>query len=511
MSSQGAPIREADLVSSVADALQYIAVFHPPSFVRSLAAAYEREESPAARDAIRQILINSRMAAFGRRPICQDTGTVNVFVKLGIGARIETARPLTDLINEGVARAYTDPDNPLRASIVRDPLFGRTNTGDNTPAVVHFDVVAGDALTITVAAKGGGSENKAKFANLAPAASVSDWVVETVETLGAGWCPPGLLGIGVGGTAEKSMMMAKEALLEPIDMAELLRRGPSSPIEEMRLEIHERVNALGIGAQGLGGLTTVVDVKIRSHPCHAASKPVGLIPQCAADRHLTFTLDGSGPARLTPPDLSLWPELDMGEQSAGVRRIDLDRLTREEVATWRAGETLLLSGRMLTGRDAAHKRIVDMIRRGEPLPVALKDRAIYYVGPVDPVREEVVGPAGPTTATRMDGFTDLVLDATGLLVMIGKAERGPAAIESIRRYGAAYLIAVGGAAYLVSKAVKAARVLAFADLGMEAIHEFVVEDMPVTVAVDAEGNSIHRTGPSQWRRPAVTVKGSVPV
>jgi fumarate hydratase class I len=510
MNSQGAPIREADLVSSVADALQYIAVFHPPSFVRSLTSAYEREESPAARDAIRQILINSRMAAFGRRPICQDTGTVNVFVKLGIGARIETTRPLADLINEGVARAYTDPDNPLRASIVRDPLFGRTNTGDNTPAVVHFDVVAGEALTITVAAKGGGSENKAKFANLAPAASVSDWVVETVETLGAGWCPPGLLGIGVGGTAEKAMMMAKEALLEPIDMAELLRRGPSSPIEEMRLEIYERVNALGIGAQGLGGLTTVVDVKIRSHPCHAASKPVGLIPQCAADRHLTFTLDGSGPARLVPPDLSLWPELDMGEQSAGARRIDLDRLTREEVATWRAGETLLLSGRMLTGRDAAHKRIVDMIRRGEPLPVDLKDRAIYYVGPVDPVREEVVGPAGPTTATRMDGFTDLVLDATGLLVMIGKAERGPAAIESIRRHGAAYLIAVGGAAYLVSKAVKAARVLAFADLGMEAIHEFVVEDMPVTVAVDAEGTSIHRTGPSQWRRPAVTVKGSVP-
>ncbi|ALN71897.1 fumarate hydratase [Aureimonas sp. AU20] len=506
--STKAPIREADFISSVADALQYIAVFHPPSFVQSLAEAYAREESPAARDAIGQILVNSRMAAFGRRPICQDTGTVNVFVKLGIGARIETARPLADLVNEGVAKAYTDADNPLRASIVKDPLFGRKNTGDNTPAVVHVDVVAGDEVRVTVAAKGGGSENKAKFANLAPAASVSDWVVQTVETLGAGWCPPGLLGIGVGGTAEKAMLMAKESLLEPIDMAELIRRGPASSLEEMRLDIYERVNALGIGAQGLGGLTTVVDVKIRSYPCHAASKPVGLIPQCAADRHLTFTLDGSGPARLTPPDLSLWPEIDRGEQTAQARRVDLDRLTREEVASWRAGETLLLSGRMLTGRDAAHKRMADMIGRGESLPVDLKDRAIYYVGPVDAVRDEVVGPAGPTTATRMDGFTDLVLDATGLLVMIGKAERGPAAIESIKRHGAAYLIAVGGAAYLVSKAVKQARVLAFADLGMEAIHEFVVEDMPVTVAVDAQGHSIHQTGPSQWRKPRLTLGGA---
>ena len=392
----------------------------------------------------------------------------------------------------------------MRASIVRDPLFGRQNTGDNTPAVIHYEVVAGDRLTITVAAKGGGSENKAKFANLAPAANVADWVVETVETLGAGWCPPGLLGIGVGGTAEKAMLMAKESLLEPIDMAELIRRGPASPLEETRLDIYHRVNALGIGAQGLGGLTTVVDVKLRSHPCHAASKPVGLIPQCAADRHLSFSLDGSGPALLTPPDLALWPDLDLGREVETARRVDLDRLTRQEVATWKAGEALLLSGRMLTGRDAAHKRLADMIRRGEPLPVDLKDRAIYYVGPVDAVRDEVVGPAGPTTSTRMDGFTDLVLDATGLLVMIGKAERGPAAIESIQRHGAAYLIAVGGAAYLVSKAVKAARVLAFEDLGMEAIHEFTVEDMPVTVAVDTTGTSIHRTGPSQWRRPPIT-------
>jgi fumarate hydratase class I len=496
-------IREEDFVSSVADALQYIAVYHPPSFVRALADSYAREESPAARDAIGQILVNSRMAAFGRRPICQDTGTVNVFVRFGMAARLDTVRPLAALVDAAVHRAYTDPDNPLRASIVRDPLFGRSNTGDNTPAVVHVEMVEGDAIAVTVAAKGGGSENKAKFVNLAPAASVVEWVVSTVETLGAGWCPPGLLGIGVGGSAEKAMIMAKQALLEPIDMADLLARGPASPLEEMRIEIFEAVNALGIGAQGLGGLTTVVDVKIRSFPCHAASKPVGLIPQCAADRHLTFRLDGSGPAVLTPPDLSLWPELSLAGEAQGARRVDLDRLTRAEVATWRAGETLLLSGRMLTGRDAAHKRLAAMIERGETLPVDLRDRAIYYVGPVDAVRDEVVGPAGPTTSTRMDMFTETVLAATGLLVMIGKAERGPSAIESIRRHGAAYLIAVGGAAYLVSKAIKQARVLAFADLGMEAIHEFVVQDMPVTVAVDAGGASIHQIGPSQWRRPAV--------
>ncbi len=497
-------IREDDFIASIADALQYIAVYHPPSFIKALAESYEREESPAARDAIGQILINSRMAAYGRRPICQDTGMVNVFVKIGMGARIESRRAVADLVNVAVRQAYTDPDNPLRASILRDPLFARTNTGDNTPAVVHHDMVAGDAVTVTVAAKGGGSENKAKFVNLAPAASVADWVVETVETLGAGWCPPGLLGIGVGGSAEKSMVMAKEALLEPIDMSDLLRRGPSSPLEEMRVEIYDRINALGIGAQGLGGLTTVVDVKVRSFPCHAASKPVGLIPQCAADRHVTFSLDGTGPAALIPPDLSLWPELSMGAQAEGARRVDLDRLTRADVARWRAGETLLLSGRMLTGRDAAHQRLAAMIAKGEALPVDLRDRAIYYVGPVDAVRDEVVGPAGPTTSTRMDGFTETVLAATGLLVMIGKAERGPGTIEAIKRHGAAYLIAVGGAAYLVSKAVKAARVLAFADLGMEAIHEFVVEDMPVTVAVDTTGASIHQTGPSHWRRPVVS-------
>jgi fumarate hydratase, class I len=475
-------IREDDFVASIADALQYIAVYHPPSFIRALAESYAREESPASRDAMAQILINSRMAAFGRRPICQDTGVVNVFVKIGMGARIDSERPVADLVDEAVRQAYTHPDNPLRASIVRDPIIGRINTRDNTPAVVHFDMVAGDEVTVTVAAKGGGSENKAKFVNLPPAGSVTDWVVQTVETLGAGWCPPGLLGIGVGGSAEKAMCMAKEALMEPIDMADLLRRGPSSPLEEMRIEIYDKINALGIGAQGLGGLTTVLDVKIRSFPCHAASKPIGLIPQCAADRHITFSLDGSGPVALTPPDLS-------------------------EVATWRAGETLLLSGRLLTGRDAAHKRLVFMIAEGERLPVDLRDRAIYYVGPVAAVRDEVVGPAGPTTSTRMDAFTETVLAATGLLVMIGKAERGPAAVEAIERHGAAYLIAVGGAAYLVSKAVRSARVLAFADLGMEAIHEFVVENMPVTVAVDSSGASIHETGPSQWRRPVMTRSG----
>ena len=501
------PIREDDIVSSLADALQYIAVYHPPSFVRALAEAYQAEESPAARDAIGQILVNSRMAAFGRRPICQDTGTVNVFIKLGARARVDTDRTWQELVDAAVHLAYTNPDNPLRASMVRDPLHDRRNTGDNTPAVVHLESVPGDAVSLTVAAKGGGSENKAKFVNLPPAGNVADWVVGTVETLGAGWCPPGLLGIGVGGSAEKSMIMAKQALLEPIDMAALLKRGPSSKLEELRIEIYDRVNALGIGAQGLGGLTTVVDVKVRSFPCHAASKPVGLIPQCAADRHVTITLYGSGPATLTPPNLSLWPELRAPE-GAPARRVDLDRLTRDEVAGWRAGETLLLSGRMLTGRDAAHKRMVEMLDRGEPLPVDLSGRAIYYVGPVDAVRDEVVGPAGPTTATRMDGFTEQVLDATGLLLMIGKAERGPAAIESIRRHGAAYLIAVGGAAYLVSKAVKSARVLAFADLGMEAIHEFVVADMPVTVAVDATGASVHQTGPSQWRRPVVRRVGA---
>ncbi len=497
-----ATIGEDDFIASVADALQYIAVYHPPSFVKALGAAYADEASPAAKDAIRQILVNSRMAALGRRPICQDTGVVNAFVKIGMGARIDSRRTLQELVDDGVRRAYSDPDNPLRASMVRDPLGDRRNTGDNTPAVVHAEMVPGDAVTVTVAAKGGGSENKSRFANLAPAASVADWVVSTVETLGAGWCPPGLLGIGVGGSAEKSMVLAKESLLESIDMPALLRRGPSSKLEELRIEIYDRVNALGIGAQGLGGLTTVVDVKVRSMPCHAASKPVGLIPQCAADRYATFTLDGSGPATFTPPDLSLWPDLGQGDSAAGAARRprQADAPGGRDLAGRRNAAAVRPHADRPRRRPQAHG---EMMARGEPLPVDLRDRAIYYVGPVDAVRDEAVGPAGPTTSTRMDAFADSLLERTGLLVMIGKAERGPRPWSPSRRHGAAYLIAVGGAAYLVSKAVKSARVLAFADLGMEAIHEFVVQDMPVTVAVDSSGTSLHRTGPALWRRPPV--------
>ena len=501
-----ATIAEEDLIASIADALQFISYYHPADYIRHLAESYRREESPAARDAIGQILVNSRMAALGRRPICQDTGVANVFMKIGMGARFETRRPLADLVDEGVRRAWLSDRNPLRASMVADPLFGRRNTGDNTPANLHVEMVAGDTVEVHVAAKGGGSENKARFTTLNPSDSVADWVVGTVETLGAGWCPPGFLGIGVGGSAEKAMLMAKEALFEPIDMTELKARGPASRIEEMRVEICDRVNALGIGAQGLGGLTTVLDVKIRTFAAHAASMPVGLIPQCAADRHVHFTLDGTGPATFTPPPGDLWPQIALSAAGAA-RRVDLDRLTREEVATWRAGETLLLSGHLLTGRDAAHLRLTRMLEAGEPLPVDLRDRAIYYVGPVDAVAGEAVGPAGPTTSTRMDKFLEPILSRTGLLVMIGKAERGPAAVEAIRRHGAAYLIAVGGAAFLVSKAIKASRVVAFPDLGMEAIHEFTVADMPVTVAVDAAGASIHRDGPARWRRPAEAAAG----
>jgi fumarate hydratase class I len=494
------PIREEDLIASVADALQFISYFHPADYIQHLAESYAREESPAAKNAMAQILVNSRMSAFGRRPICQDTGVANVFMKIGMGARFATTRPLQELVDEAVRRAWAEERNPLRASMVADALFARKNTGDNTPAMLNVEMVAGDDVEVHVAAKGGGSENKARFAALNPSDSVVDWVLRTVETLGAGWCPPGLLGIGVGGSAEKAMLLAKESLLDPIDMSELRARGPASKLEELRLEIFEKVNALGIGAQGLGGLTTILDVKIRTFPSHAASKPVGLIPQCAADRHVHFVLDGSGRAEFTPPSPDLWPEILLDSTGTGSRRVDLDRLTREEVACWRAGETLLISGRLLTGRDAAHLRMTQMLQRGETLPVDLRDRAIYYVGPVDAVGDEAVGPAGPTTSTRMDKFTEAMLSQTGLLVMIGKAERGPAAIESIRAHGAAYLIAVGGAAYLVSKAIRSARVLAFPDLGMEAIHEFVVEDMPVTVAVDALGTSIHREGPARWRR-----------
>ena len=493
-------IRGDDLVQSIADAFQFISYYHPADYIRHLAKAYEIEESPAAKDAIAQILVNSRMAALGKRPLCQDTGTAVVFLKVGMGVRFETDRALDDLVNEGVRRAYTDQANPLRASMVWDPLFNRANTRDNAPAILHTELVPGDTVEVTVAAKGGGSENKARFKAMDPSDSVVDWVVETLPTLGAGWCPPGMVGLGIGGSAEKAMLLAKEALLEPIDMTELLARGPSGPEEEMRVELYEKINALGIGAQGLGGLTTVVDVKIKTFPTHAASKPVGLIPQCAANRHATFLLDGSGPARLDPPDLGDWPQITLDRTARVARKVDLDALTREDVAAWRPGETLLLSGRMLTARDAAHQRMVEMLRAGEPLPVDLRNRFIYYVGPVDPVPGEAVGPAGPTTSTRMDKFTEEILARTGLIGMVGKAERGPEAVEAIARHRAVYLIAIGGAAFLVSKAIKSARVLAFEELGMEAIYEFAVEDMPVTVAVDVNGASVHRLGPEQWRK-----------
>jgi fumarate hydratase class I len=495
------PIREADFVESIADALQFISYYHPVDYIQHLARAYEREQSPAAKDAIAQILTNSRLCAEGRRPLCQDTGIVNVFLKVGMNVRWDAARSLQDMVDAGVRQAYDHPDNRLRASVVTDPLFTRRNTRDNAPAVVHVQIVPGDTVDVTVAAKGGGSENKSKFVMLNPSDSIVDWVLKTVPTMGAGWCPPGMLGIGVGGTAEKAMLLAKEALMDPIDMHELLERGPATPLEELRIELFEKVNALGIGAQGLGGLTTVLDVKIRDYPTHAASKPVAMIPNCAATRHAHFVLDGSGPAHLEPPSLEDWPKVGWAPGS-DARRVNLDTLTREDVRSWKPGETLLLNGRMLTGRDAAHKRIADLLAKGEGLPagVDFRNRVIYYVGPVDPVRDEVVGPAGPTTATRMDKFTDLMLEHTGLVAMVGKAERGPVAIDAIRRHQAAYLMAVGGAAYLVSKAIKAARVVAFEDLGMEAIYEFEVRDMPVTVAVDSSGTSVHQTGPAEWQK-----------
>ena len=494
-------IHPEHLIESVADALQYISYYHPRDYLRSLAAAYEREQSAAARDAIAQILTNSRMCAEGRRPICQDTGIVVAFLKIGMNVRWDGATmSVADMVNEGVRRAYLYPDNKLRASILSDPAGARRNTRDNTPAVIHVELVPGDRVEVRIAAKGGGSENKSKFVMLNPSDSIVDWVVKTVPAMGAGWCPPGMLGIGIGGSAEKAMVLAKEALMEPIDMHELKERGPSTRLEELRVEIHDRVNALGIGAQGLGGLTTVLDVKIKDYPTHAASLPVAVIPNCAATRHVHFEIDGSGPARLEPPRLEDYPDVHWAP-APGARSVDLDKLTREEIVSWRSGETLLLNGKLLTGRDAAHKRIQELLLSGKGLPagVDFRNRFIYYVGPVDPVRDEVVGPAGPTTATRMDKFTDLMLEKTGLLGMIGKAERGPAAIESIRRHRAVYLIAVGGAAYLVSRAIKSSRVVAFADLGMEAIYEFEVRNMPVTVAVDAGGDSLHRSGPAHWQ------------
>jgi len=494
-------IKQADLVESVAGALQYISYYHPVDYIQHLSRAYESEQSVAAKDAIAQILTNSRMCAEGKRPLCQDTGIVNVFLKIGMDVRWDGfAGSIDDAVNEGVRRGYLNPDNVLRASVVSPPEFGRKNTLDNTPAVVHTQIVPGKTVEVIVAAKGGGSENKSKFVMLNPSDSIVDWVLKTVPTMGAGWCPPGMLGIGIGGTAEKAMLMAKEALMDDLDMYELLQRGPKTDEERLRVELHEKVNALGIGAQGLGGLTTVLDVKIRMYPTHAASKPVAMIPNCAATRHAHFVLDGSGPAYLDPPSLDLWPDVNWAPDYKLSKRVNLDTLKREEVASWKPGQTLLLNGRMLTGRDAAHKRIQDMLAKGEKLPVDFINRVIYYVGPVDPVRDEAVGPAGPTTATRMDKFTEMMLAQTGLISMIGKAERGPVAIEAIRKHRSAYLMAVGGAAYLVAKAIKSAKVVGFADLGMEAIYEFEVKDMPVTVAVDATGTSVHQTGPREWQQ-----------
>ncbi len=498
-------LRRADLVQSIADGLQFISYYHPLDYIRALGRAYEEEQSAAAKDAIAQILTNSRLCAEGHRPICQDTGIVNVFLKVGMGVRFDFSDSLEDAVNEGVRRAYLDPDNRLRASVLADVISTRKNTKDNTPAVIHVQLVPGDKVEVDVAAKGGGSEAKSKFVMLNPSDSVADWVVKTVPTMGAGWCPPGMLGIGIGGTAEKAMLMAKEALMQPIDMAELKARGPRDELERLRVELYDKVNALGIGAQGLGGLSTVLDVKILTYPTHAANQPVAMIPNCAATRHAHFVLDGSGPAEFETPKLSDWPAVTW-TPDAKSKKVSLDGLTKGEVASWKPGDRLLLSGKLLTGRDAAHKRIQDMLARGEKLPVDFTNRVIYYVGPVDPVRDEVVGPAGPTTSTRMDKFTDTMLGNTGLIAMIGKAERGPAAVESIRRHKAAYLIAVGGAAYLVSKAIRKSRVLAFEDLGMEAIYEFEVADMPVTVAVDANGTSVHNTGPADWSKKIVELK-----
>ncbi|MHA6833162.1 fumarate hydratase [Ralstonia pseudosolanacearum] len=493
-------IRQEDLIQSVADSLQYISYYHPMDYITALGQAYEQEQSPAAKDAIAQILTNSRMCAEGKRPICQDTGIVTVFLKVGMNVRWDGATmSLEDMVNEGVRRAYNDQDNKLRASVLADPAGKRTNTKDNTPAVINMSIVPGDTVDVIVAAKGGGSEAKSKFVMLNPSDSIVDWVLKTVPTMGAGWCPPGMLGIGIGGTAEKAMLLAKEALMEPIDIQDLIARGPSNRAEELRIELYEKVNALGIGAQGLGGLATVLDVKIKDYPTHAANLPVAMIPNCAATRHAHFTLDGSGVAKLEAPDLSQWPKVEWAPNTETSKRVDLNALSPEEVASWKPGQTLLLNGKMLTGRDAAHKRIADMLARGEQLPIDFTNRVIYYVGPVDPVRDEVVGPAGPTTATRMDKFTETMLAKTGLIAMVGKAERGPVAIEAIQQHKSAYLMAVGGAAYLVSKAIRGAKVLAFEDLGMEAIYEFDVKDMPVTVAVDSAGTSVHKTGPAEWQ------------
>jgi fumarate hydratase class I len=494
-----APIKQEDFISSIADAFQYISYYHPLDYIQALGKAYDREQSPAAKDAIAQILTNSRMCAEGKRPICQDTGISVVFLKIGMYGKWDAKLSVSEMVNEGVRRAYLHPDNKLRASVLLDPAGKRTNTKDNTPAVIHYEIVPGDGVEVICAAKGGGSENKSKMVMLNPSDSIVDWVLKTVPTMGAGWCPPGILGLGIGGTPEKAMLLAKESLMAPCDIHELMARGPSSKIEEMRLELYDKVNSLGIGAQGLGGLTTVLDVKIMDYPTHAASLPVAMIPNCAATRHVHFHLHGDGPAVLPTPKLEDWPQVTWKADTEKSKRVNLDTLTREEVASWKPGQTLLLNGKMLTGRDAAHKRIADMLAKGEKLPVDFTNRVIYYVGPVDPVRDEAVGPAGPTTGTRMDKFTRMMLEQTGLISMVGKAERGPVAIDAIRDNKSAYLMAVGGAAYLVSKAITKATVVGFADLGMEAIYEFEIVDMPVTVAVDSTGISVHNTGPKEWQ------------
>ncbi|PHV09843.1 fumarate hydratase [Chitinimonas sp. BJB300] len=492
-------IRQQDFIDSIADSLQYISYYHPKDYIDALGRAYELEESPAAKDAIAQILTNSRMCAEGHRPICQDTGIVCAFVTIGMSVQwADATMSVEDMVNEGIRRAYLHPDNKLRASVLADPAGSRKNTKDNTPGITHIELVPGNTVEVHIAAKGGGSENKSKFVMLNPSDSIVDWVLKTVPLMGAGWCPPGMLGIGIGGTAEKAMLLAKRSLMDPIDIQDLIKRGAQTRAEELRIELYEKVNALGIGAQGLGGLATVLDIKINDYPTHAASLPVAMIPNCAATRHVHFELDGSGPAKLAAPKLEDWPDVTW-TPSANARRVDLNSITPAEVASWQPGETLLLNGKLLTGRDAAHKRMVDMLNKGEALPVDFKGRFIYYVGPVDPVRDEVVGPAGPTTATRMDKFTEQVLAQTGLLGMVGKAERGPTAIDAIQKHKSVYLMAVGGAAYLVSKAIKGAKVVGFADLGMEAIYEFDVVDMPVTVAVDSKGSSVHKTGPAEWQ------------
>ena len=491
-------IRQDDFIASIADALQFISYYHPRDFVESMSQAYEKEASPAAKDAIGQILVNSRMCAQGLRPLCQDTGIVVAFVEVGMNVQWASSLSIEEMVNEGVRIAYSDPDNPLRASIVADPAGTRKNTGDNTPAVTHIEMVQGDKVSISIAAKGGGSENKSRLAMLNPSDNIVQWVTDVVPQLGAGWCPPGVLGIGIGGTAEKAMLLAKKSLMAPIDIQELITNGPDTQLDELRLEIYEAVNRLGIGAQGLGGLTTVLDVKILDYPTHAASKPVALIPNCAATRHIHFELNGEGPAELLPPSMEDWPDVSW-TPGVDAKKINLDTLSKNDLKDWKPGDTLLLSGKLLTGRDAAHKRLVEMIEKGQPMPVDFTNRFIYYVGPVDAVRDEVIGPAGPTTATRMDKFTESVLANTGLIGMVGKAERGANGIDAIKRHEAAYLIATGGAAYLVAKAIKKAKVVAFEDLGMEAIYEFEVENMPVTVAVDSQGNSVHQSGPKEWK------------